>query len=80
VLGVLVLLVGLRALANRRGAGRDGEDPFRRIGGKGKKETLDILAESFEGGKGVAGAMGNALAILEGVLRDAPATGAKSTA
>jgi hypothetical protein len=54
--------------------------PSAESAGRGKKETLGILARGFEGGKGVAGAMGNALAILEGVLRDAPATGAKSAA
>jgi hypothetical protein len=48
--------------------------------GRGKKETLSILAGGLEGGKGVAGAMGNAVAILEGVLWDAPATAAKSAA
>jgi hypothetical protein len=54
--------------------------PSADLAGRGKKETLGILARGFEGSKGVAGAMGNALAILEGVLRDAPATGAKSAA
>jgi SRSO17 transposase len=48
--------------------------------GRGKKETLGILAGGFEGGEGVVGAVGNALEILEGVLRDAPAAGAKSAA
>ncbi len=56
------------------------EIPSAESAGREKKETLGILAEGFEGGKGVAGAMGNALEILEGVLRDAPATGAKSAA
>jgi len=48
--------------------------------GRGKKETLGILAGGFGDGKGVAGAMDNALEILEGVLRDAPTEGAKSAA
>jgi SRSO17 transposase len=48
--------------------------------GRGKKETLVILAGGFEDGESVAGAVGNALEILEGVLRDAPAKGAKSAA
>jgi hypothetical protein len=54
--------------------------PSAESAGRGKKETLGILAGGFEGGKGVAGAMGNALEILESVLRDAPAIGAKSAA
>jgi len=48
--------------------------------GRGKKEAQGILAGGFEGGKSVAGAMDNALEVLEGVLRDAPAKGAKSVA
>jgi hypothetical protein len=48
--------------------------------GRGKKEVPGVLAGGAQGGKGVAGAVGNALAILEGVLRDAPAAGAKSAA
>jgi SRSO17 transposase len=54
--------------------------PSAESAGRGKKETLRILAGGLEGGKGVAGAVGNAVAILEGVLRDAPATAAKSAA
>jgi hypothetical protein len=55
--------------------------------GRGKKERVSsssgssaVVAASTEGGKGVAGALHNAFAILEGVLRDAPATRAKSAA
>jgi hypothetical protein len=48
--------------------------------GRGKKESPGVLARGLEGGKGVAGTMGNALAVLEGVLRDAPARRAKSAA
>ena len=54
--------------------------PSAESAGRGKKETLGILARGFEGGKGVAGALCNALEILEGVLGDAPAKGAKSAA
>ncbi len=54
--------------------------PSAESAGRGKKESLGLLAGGFEGGKGVAGAMGNALEVLEGVLRDAPAIGAKSAA
>jgi SRSO17 transposase len=54
--------------------------PSAEMAGRGKKETLGILAGGFEGGKGVAGAVRNAVAILEGVLRTAPAKGAKSAA
>ena len=45
-----------------------------------KKETSGVLAGGLEGGEGVAGTVGDALALLEGVLRQAPATGAKSAA
>jgi len=48
--------------------------------GREKKESLGVLARDLEGGTGVAGALGNAVEILEGVLRDAPAAGAKSAA
>jgi hypothetical protein len=54
--------------------------PVEETAGRGKKEDPEVLAGGFEGGKGVAGTSCNALAILEGVLRDAPATGAKSAA
>ena len=43
VLRVLVLLVGIRALAHRR-AGRDREQSPPRIGRKGKKESSGVLA------------------------------------
>jgi len=48
--------------------------------GRGKKESQGVLAGVLEGGKGMAGALGNARQILEGVLRDAPTFGAKSAA
>src|SRR5215203_5039991 len=48
--------------------------------GRGKKESQGILAGGLEGGKGMAGALDNARQILEGVLRDAPASGARSAA
>jgi len=48
--------------------------------GRGKKETSGALAGDFEGGKGVAGTLRNVVAILEGILRDAPTTSAKSAA
>jgi hypothetical protein len=49
--------------------------------GRGEKAaTPGVLAGGFEGGKGVVGALRNAVAILEGVLRDAPTTAAKSAA
>jgi hypothetical protein len=47
---------------------------------RGKKEGRGKLAGGLEGGKGVVGAMDNARQILEGVLRYAPAAGAKSAA
>ncbi len=48
--------------------------------GRKKKGTQSVLAGGFEGGKGVVGAVGNAVAILESILRDAPTIGAKSAA
>jgi hypothetical protein len=47
---------------------------------RGKKETQSVVAGGVEGGEGVAGALCNALAILEGVHRSAPAARAKSAA
>jgi hypothetical protein len=43
--------------------------------GGGKKETPSVVAGGAEGGEGVAGALRNAIAILEGVYRSAPAEG-----
>ena len=48
--------------------------------GRRKKEGDEILAGGVEGGEGVAGTVGDALALLEGVLRAAPTRGAKSAA
>jgi hypothetical protein len=48
--------------------------------GRGKEQDAGVLAGGLEGGKGVAGTMDNAVALLEGVLRDAPAIRAKSAA
>jgi hypothetical protein len=48
--------------------------------GRGKKEGRGNVAGGLEGGKGMVGAMDNAREILEGVLRYAPAAGAKSAA
>jgi hypothetical protein len=50
------------------------------MGGRGKKESQGIVAGGLEIGKGMVGAMDNAREILEGMLRDAPTTGAKSAA
>jgi hypothetical protein len=47
---------------------------------RGEKEVQGILARDLEGGKGVAGAVDHAQAILEGILRDAPAARVKSAA
>src|SRR5215211_3269872 len=46
----------------------------------GKKETSRVVAGGVEGGEGVARALCNASAILEGVHRSAPAQRAKSAA
>ena len=47
---------------------------------RGEKQTSGVVAGGFEGGKGVARTAGNAMALLEGLLRDAPANGTKSVA
>jgi hypothetical protein len=44
------------------------------------KETPGVVAGGVEDGKGVAGTVGYAVALLESVLRQAPAEGAKSAA
>jgi SRSO17 transposase len=46
---------------------------------RGNKDA-DLLAGGPEGGEGVAGAVGDAVALLEGVLRGAPSAAAKSAA
>jgi hypothetical protein len=56
------------------------EEPPTEWAGRGKKETPSVVAGGVEGSEGVAGAVDNAEAILEGVLRSAPAAGAKSVA
>lgn len=48
--------------------------------GRGKKEGAEVLAGSLKSDEGLAGTVGNATAILEGVFRSAPASGAKSAA
>jgi hypothetical protein len=87
VRGVLVLLVGIWALTSfargagsAQGAGRQ-EEIFlpRRKGGEKEGQGI-LLAGGCEGGKGMVGPMDNAQEILEGVLRDAPTSGAKSAA
>ena len=50
------------------------------LAGRGKKEGDEILAGGVEGGEGVAGTVGDAMALLGGVLRAAPTRGAKSAA
>jgi hypothetical protein len=52
---------------------------------RGKKggqeaEAADVVAESIEEGEGVAGAVGNAEALLESVLGSAPAKGVRRVA
>ena len=48
---------------------------------KERKEALvGVLAGGVEGGERVAGTVGDAVALLESVLRSAPADGAKSAA
>jgi hypothetical protein len=77
----VVLLVGLRALANRRAGRTTGGRSTRRLGGKGKEgDPWHPGRRPCEDGEGVAGTLGDAVALLEGVLRSAPADGAKSAA
>jgi hypothetical protein len=47
---------------------------------RGEKETSSVVAGDLEGSERVAGALRNALAILEGVYRSAPAQGATRAA
>jgi SRSO17 transposase len=47
---------------------------------RGKKRDFGVLAGGVESGAGVAGTVGDAVALLEGVLGSAPAEGAKSAA
>jgi hypothetical protein len=79
-----LLLVDLRrprgdGLAARSGPKARDRLPRRPAGdGEGEKETpgkgtgLAVVAGGAEKGKGVAGTVGNALVLLEGVLRNAP--------
>jgi hypothetical protein len=57
------------------------DDPAAESAGRGKKESSSgVLAAGAKSSKGVAGALDHAQSILEGVLRDAPAIGAKKAA
>ena len=47
---------------------------------RGRKQTSGELAGGLEGDEGVVGTVGDAMALLEGVLREAPATAAKGAA
>ncbi len=53
-------------------------DPSAESAQRGKKESSGVLAAGAKSSKGVVGALSHAMAILEGVLRDAPAAGAES--
>jgi SRSO17 transposase len=48
--------------------------------GRGEKQTPSVMVGGAQVGKGVARTVGNAMAILEGVLESAPTTAAKSAA
>ena len=48
--------------------------------GREQKETPGFLGGGLEVGEGLTGTVGDALTLLEGVLQQASATGAKSTA
>jgi hypothetical protein len=57
------------------------DDPAVESAGRGKKESSSgVLAAGAKSSEGVAGALCHAQSILEGVLRDAPATSAKKAA
>jgi DDE superfamily endonuclease len=56
------------------------KEPSSNSEGGGKNEVPTILATDAQGSKGVVGALRNAQSILEGVLREAPATAARSAA
>jgi hypothetical protein len=62
------------------GPARTEEDPPAESVERGKKETQGVMAGGVEGSEGVAGALCNALAILEGIYRSAPTARAKSAA
>jgi hypothetical protein len=49
-------------------------------GGRREEEAAAIVAESVEEGEGVVGAMGNAMALLEGILGSAPTKGVRRAA
>ena len=78
--GVLVLLVGIRTLADRRADPTGERSGPRRAGGEGEKEGGEILTGGVEGSEGMAGTVGDALALLEGVLRSAPTGRVKGAA
>ena len=81
VLGVLVLCWWAYGyLPSEEATETEDTPPATDAAGRGRKEAQGILAGDLEGGKGVVGALCNADSILEGVLRDAPTTGAKSAA
>ncbi len=68
-------------ITRSRGVGRDEKHSFLRVEGKGGKEnSCGVLAAGLESSEGMAGALCHAESILEGVLRDAPAIGAKKVA
>jgi hypothetical protein len=49
-------------------------------GGPGGREGTTVVATSVEGGEGVAGAVGNGVALLAGVLGSSPTTGVRRVA
>jgi hypothetical protein len=55
-------------------------DPPAQSGARGEKAALGVLARGLEGGERVAGAVDNALAILESVYQPAPAQRVESAA
>jgi hypothetical protein len=58
----------------------EGDLPSRLARRERKEALVGVLAGGVEGGEGVAGTVGDAVALLESVLRSAPTDGAKSAA
>ena len=82
--------MGLRRAVGGGGAGSDPKERNRRAcrprgGGRevkkeGRESALPVVAGDVEEGESVAGAVGDALALLEGIPRSASAERAKSAA
>ena len=63
VLRVPVVLAGLRPVSDQQ-ASRNGERSYRRFRGKGEKVGREYPDRGAQSGKGLVGAVGNAVALL----------------